>query len=84
MPWMVIVFGLAVSPLGFVNVLLVVLQPVIFDAWCLALAVISIAMIGLAMDEMLARLQYMKRVKDSGVSIWRAFWGFKEVREKVA
>lgn len=87
MPWMVIVFGLAVGPLGFVSVLLVVLQPVMFDAWCtlcLASAVISIAMIGPAMDEMLASLQYMKRVKDAGVSTWRAFWGFKDVREKVA
>jgi len=67
MPWVVVVFGLAVGPLGFVSLMLVVFQPVLLDAWCtlcLASAVVSVAMIGPAMDEMLASLQYMKRVKD--------------------
>jgi uncharacterized membrane protein len=87
MPWVVVVFGLAVGPLGFVSLMLVVFQPVLLDAWCtlcLASAVVSVAMIGPAMDEMLASLQYMKRVKDSDVSLWKAFWGFKSVNEKVA
>ncbi len=86
MPWIVIVFGLAVGPLGFVSVMLVVFQPVLFDSWCtlcLASAVISIVMIGPAMDEFLASLQYMKRAKDANVSVWRAFWGMKDVREKL-
>lgn len=78
MPWIVVVFGLAVGPLGFVSVMLVVFQPVLFDAFCtlcLASAVVSIGMIGPAMDEMLASLQYLKRVKGSDQSTWRAFWG---------
>ena len=86
MPWIVIVFGLAVGPLGFVSVMLVVFQPVLFDAWCtlcLASAAISILMIGPAMDEMLASLQYMKRVKGANESVWKAFWGTKQVKEKV-
>src|SRR5690606_30159609 len=73
MPWIVVVFGLAVGPLGLVSILLVILQPVLFDSWCtlcLASAVVSLAMIGPAMDEMLASLQYLKRVKNSGKSIW--------------
>ncbi|ELR69955.1 hypothetical protein C900_04478 [Fulvivirga imtechensis AK7] len=87
MPWMVIVFGLAVGPLGIVSIMLVVFQPVLFDAWCtlcLASAVISITMIGPAMDEMLASLQYMQRVKHSGCSMWKAFWGVEDVVLKVA
>ena len=86
MPWIVIAFGLAVGPLGFISVLLVILQPVLYDAWCtlcLASAVISIVMIGPAMDEMLASMQYMKRVKNSGESMWKAFWGYKSVQGKV-
>ena len=78
MPWIVILFGLAVGPLGFVSIMLVVSQPVLFNAFCtlcLATAVISVAMIGPAMDEMLASLQYMKRVRDEGGNVWRAFWG---------
>jgi hypothetical protein len=53
MPWMVILFGLAVGPLGAISILLVIFQPVLFDSWCtlcLASAVISVGMIGPAMD----------------------------------
>ena len=77
-PWVVIVFGLAVGPLGAVSILLVILQPVMFDAWCtlcLASAAVSVLMIGPAMDEFLASLQYVKREHASGRSVWRAFWG---------
>ena len=78
MPWMVIVFGLAVGPLGAVSLLLVIFQPVLFDAWCtlcLASAVISLLMIGPALDEFLASLQYLKAESNRGRSAWRAFWG---------
>ena len=77
-PWIVIVFGVAVGPLGIVSVLLVILQPVLFDAWCtlcLASALISVLMIGPAADEVLASLQYLKRERLKGRSLWRAFWG---------
>jgi hypothetical protein len=63
MPWMVIIFGLAVGPL---------------DAWCtlcLASAVVSLLMIGPALDEFLASLQYLKAEPSRGRSAWRAFWG---------
>ncbi len=86
MPWIVILFGLAVGPLGFVSVMLVVFQPVLFSAWCslcLASAIISIAMIGPAMDEMLASLQFMQRAKKADVSMWKVFWGIKSEVEKV-
>lgn len=86
MPWIVIIFGVAVGPLGMVSILLVILQPVLFDSWCtlcLASAVISVAMIGPAMDEILASLQYLKRVKISGKSVRKAFWGKEEVISQV-
>jgi hypothetical protein len=63
MPWVVIVFGLFVGPLGAVSILLVVLQPIAFGSWCtlcLASAAVSVAMIGPAMDEVLASLQYLR------------------------
>jgi type IV secretory pathway VirB3-like protein len=78
MPWIVIIFGLAVGPLGLVSVLLVILQPVMFEAWCtlcLASALISVLMIGPAADEVLASLQYLKRERLQGRSLRRAFWG---------
>lgn len=78
MPWIVILFGIAVGPLGAVSVLLVILQPVLFDSFCtlcLATAVISVVMIGPAMDESLASLQHLRRRGREGASMWRVFWG---------
>jgi len=86
MPWLVILFGIAVGPLGFVSVMLVIFQPVLFDAWCtlcIVTAIISVAMIGPSMDEVLASLQYLKRVKRSGLSVWRGLFGSREIIEKV-
>ena len=81
MPWIVIVFGLAVGPLGVVSIALVMSQPLVVGAWCtlcLASAVISVLMIGPAMDEMLASLQHVKRESDRGRSKWRVFWGLED------
>jgi uncharacterized membrane protein len=81
MPWMVVLFGLAVGPLGIVSVLLVIAQPVLLHAWCtlcLVSAFISLVMIGPAMDEVLASLQYLKREYDNGRSMWQAFWGMND------
>lgn len=78
MPWMVVIFGLAVGPLGAISILLVILQPVLYEAWCtlcLTTAVISVVMIGPALDELLASLQYLRWVQEQGGSLWRAFWG---------
>jgi hypothetical protein len=78
MPWIVVLFGMAVGPLGAVSIALVVLQPVLYHAWCtlcLASAFISVLMIGPAMDELLASLQHLRRVREGGGSVWRAFWG---------
>ena len=79
MPWIVILFGLAVGPLGAVSIALVIMQPLLFDAWCtlcLASAAISLAMIGPAMDELLASLQHVARTaREPGGGWWAAFWG---------
>lgn len=83
-PWIVIIFGFAVGPLGGGSILLVILQPVLLDNFCtlcLASAVISVLMIGPAMDEVLASLQFLRRAKDEGRSVWRAFWGLGETSE---
>jgi uncharacterized membrane protein len=77
-PWIVILFGVAVGPLGLVSVALIIFQPVLVGAWCtlcIVTAIISVVMISPAMDELLASFQYLKRVKKSGGSVWKAFWG---------
>jgi uncharacterized membrane protein len=87
MPWIVVLFGVAVGPLGATSLFLVIAQPVVFDAWCalcLASAVISISMIGPAMDEVLASLQHLRRVSLRRESVWRAFWGLSSRQQRVA
>lgn len=78
MPWIVILFGIAIGPLGAVSILLVILQPVALDAWCtlcLGSAVISVLMIGPALDEVLASLQHIRRQSAAGRSALRVFAG---------
>jgi uncharacterized membrane protein len=82
MPWIVVLFGIFVGPLGFVSIALVVAQPVLYDSWCticLATAVLSVLMIGPAMDEVLASLQHLRRARErEDASLWRAFWGLRD------
>lgn len=79
MPWIVIVFAILVGPLGLVSIGLTIAQPVLYSEWCtlcLASAVVSVLMIGPAMDEALASLQFMMRIRrETGRSWWRVFWG---------
>ena len=85
-PWIVIIFGVAVGPLGLVSIFLVIAQPVIVGSWCflcLCSAVISVLMISPAMDEFLASLQYLQRVKHQRLSLWKAFRGDRNIYNKI-
>lgn len=85
-PWIVIIFGFAVGPLGLVSILLVIAQPVLVGAWCslcLCSAFISVTMISPAMHELLASLQYLQRVKQQKLSVWKVFWGDKAITNNV-
>lgn len=80
-PWMVLLFGIDVIPLGIVSVILVVTQGAVIGSWCflcLMSAVVSIALIGLAYDEVWASITYLRRVfratHDWGM-LWDAFLG---------
>jgi uncharacterized membrane protein len=78
LPWLVIVFGILIVPVGIVSVVLVMLQPIAVGAWCtwcLVTAVATLAMVPLAIDEVAATLQRLRRAARSGRSwtaiIWR-------------
>jgi uncharacterized membrane protein len=67
-PWMVILFGIDVIPLGLVSVVLVVLQGTVVGSWCflcLVTALISLVLVALAFDEVWSCMAYLRRV-------WRA------------
>lgn len=76
-PWIVVLFAIAVGPLGIISILLVIAQPVLYGSFCtlcLGSAVISLVMIPPAIDEALASGQELRRVKNAGGSVWTAFW----------
>lgn len=81
-PWMVILFGIDVIPLGGVSAILVICQGFVVGAWCtlcLATAAISLVLVFLAYDEVWASLCYLRRVwqhtRDRRL-LWQVFWGY--------
>lgn len=77
MPWMVLVFGILVIPLGLVHIFLVISQPVVVGHWCtfcLLAAAVMLPMIPLAADEVVAMGQFMVQAKRKQLNLWKAFW----------
>ena len=80
-PWLVILFGLDVIPLGIVSATLIFMQGAVVGAWCfpcLITAVISIALVILAYDEVWSCILYLlgvwKKSKNKRL-LWDTFWG---------
>lgn len=80
-PWLVLLFGFDVIPLGIVSVALVVAQGVIVKEWCtlcLVTAFISLILVFLAYDEVWASIQYLRRVwrrTHDRALLWKVFRG---------
>lgn len=77
MPWLVILFGILIIPIGVVSITLVILQPVAVGAWCgwcLLTAIATVIMIPLAIDEVGATLALLRGVRREGGSWWSVFW----------
>jgi len=80
-PWMVVLFGIDVIPLGIVSAVLVLMQGAVVGAWCflcLVTAVISLVLVVMAYDEVWSCLLFLRRVwrrsRSVGV-LWQVFWG---------
>lgn len=80
-PWMVILFGIDVIPLGIVSAVLVVLQGTVVGQWCflcLITAGISLILVYMAYDEVHSSLLFLyrvwKRTHDRKL-LWKAFCG---------
>ncbi|MCC6589811.1 MAG: vitamin K epoxide reductase [Bryobacterales bacterium] len=80
-PWLVVLFGLDVIPLGIVSIVLVILQGTVVGSWCslcLVTAAISLALILFSYDEVWSSLLYLwkvwKNTRDRRL-LWNLFWG---------
>ena len=80
-PWLVVLFGIDVIPLGGVSALLVIVQATVLGQWCflcLVTAVISLILVYWAYDEVWSSLLFMRRVwqrSHSARVAWIVFWG---------
>jgi uncharacterized membrane protein len=77
-PWVVVGYGLLVAALGLTSVGLVIAQPLLFRTGCtlcLASAACSFVNAWLARAEVWATLAHLRREREHGRSVWRAFWG---------
>lgn len=80
-PWLVVLFGLDVIPLGIVSALLIFLQATIVGNWCflcIITAIISLILVAMAYDEVFSTLIFLyrlwKKTKSKKI-VWNAFWG---------
>ncbi|MBI2268965.1 MAG: vitamin K epoxide reductase family protein [Bacteroidetes bacterium] len=77
MPWAVIFFGILIIPLGAISITLIILQPLAVGSWCsicLFTAIVMLIMIPCSFDEVFASIQFLRKSKKEGKSVWRIFW----------
>jgi hypothetical protein len=77
MPWMVAGFVIVVVPLGVVSIWFIVIQPITIGTWCtlcLLTALLMLIMMPFALDELVAMVQFMRRVRARGEPFWRTFF----------
>ncbi|WP_022947355.1 NAD-dependent epimerase/dehydratase family protein [Methylohalobius crimeensis] len=76
MPWLVVLFGLMIVPLGVVSIFFIVIQPILIGTWCTLCLVAAAAMliqIPYSLDELIAAGQFLLERKRKGKSVLLAF-----------
>lgn len=76
MPWMVAGFVIVVVPLGVVSIYFIMIQPIMIGTWCtlcLLTALLMLIMMPLALDELVAMVQFVRRAMQRGAPFWRVF-----------
>jgi hypothetical protein len=69
MPWLVVIFGILIVPLGIVSITFIIIQPIIIGTWCTLCLVAAAAMliqIPYSVDELLATGQFLYRRHQAG------------------
>jgi nucleoside-diphosphate-sugar epimerase len=77
MPWMVLMFGIAVVPLGVVSIYFIIIQPIEIGTYCtlcLLAALAMLVMIPFALDELVAMGQFLVANTRRGRPFWASFF----------
>ncbi|GGB91584.1 hypothetical protein GCM10011494_07460 [Novosphingobium endophyticum] len=76
MPWLVLLFGLMIVPLGVVSIFFIIIQPIVIGTWATLALIAAAAMliqIPYSIDELLATCQFIRRRVKAGKNWLRAF-----------
>jgi nucleoside-diphosphate-sugar epimerase/uncharacterized membrane protein len=76
MPWLVLVFGIMIVPLGVVSISFIIIQPILLGTWCTLCLITAAAMliqVPYSVDELIATCQFLRRRKHAGRPILRVF-----------
>ncbi len=76
MPWLVLLFGLMIAPLGVVSIFFIIIQPIEIGTWSTLALIAAAAMliqIPYSLDELLAVLQFLRRRVRAGKNLLRVF-----------
>jgi nucleoside-diphosphate-sugar epimerase len=69
MPWLVVLFGLMIAPLGITSIFFIIIQPLAIGTWSVIALIGAVAMlvqIPYSLDELLATLQFLRRRAQAG------------------
>jgi hypothetical protein len=76
MPWLVVLFGIMIVPLGVVSITFIIIQPIVIGTWCTLCLIGAAAMlvqIPYSLDELVATGQFLRRRKRAGANLLRVF-----------
>jgi nucleoside-diphosphate-sugar epimerase len=71
MPWLVVLFGIMIAPLGVTSIFFIIIQPILLGTWSTLALIAAAAMliqIPYSLDELLASIQFMRRRVRAGKS----------------
>ncbi|MGZ8164518.1 MAG: SPW repeat domain-containing protein [Methylobacter sp.] len=76
MPWLVILFGIMIVPLGAVSIFFIIIQPILIGTWCTLCLIAAAAMliqIPYSIDELIATCQFLAERHRKGNSVILVF-----------
>ena len=77
MPWLVVLFGLMIAPLGITSISFIIIQPVVIGTWSIIALIGAAAVlihIPYSLDELLTTLQFLRRRAQAGQNWLRIFF----------
>lgn len=77
MPWLVVLFGFMIVPLGIVSITFIIIQPIVIGTWCTLCLIGAAAMliqIPYSLDELVATGQFLRRRHKAGRPVLKIFF----------